>query len=182
MISSKDNKWLIVNKGVILTPIIEPVITSLDKYFEEAKLKASVTSGLRDAKAQLEVIRHYLIRKGLDKKYPHAMVCQVDDFGLNEYAWQMAWSNLLNIGVIINPPIRAKVLMNYIKDGINKNGQYINQTPHAAGTAFNIGGGGNGVQDEAKVITKALENKLPGLVSFLIERENNAIHCNTKKV
>jgi hypothetical protein len=180
--SSKDNKWLIVQPTVKLTAVIEPVIIGLDKYFEEAKLVAHVTSGLRDANDQLEVIRGYLKRKGLDKKYPHAMVCRVDDFEFNEYAWQMAWSNLLNVGVIINPPLRAVCLMDYTSGGKNKKGEYINQTPHASGTAFNIGGGGDGVENEAAVLEKALKNKLVGLTSILKERENNALHCNCIKI
>lgn len=177
---AKDNKWLIVKESVILTPTIEPVIVALDAYFEKHKLKAYVTSGLRDADDQLRVIRSYLIKKGLDKKYPDAMTCNVEDKSSDgNYKWQMAWSNLLNVGVIINPPIAAKVLMNYLSNGINKIGKIINQTPHATGRAFNIGGGDNGVMDEAAVIQDALnEKKIPALKDYLCERENNALHCN----
>lgn len=174
--SSKNNKFLIVQSTVILTPIIEPVIIALDAYFERANLKALVTSGLRDANDQLRVIRGYLTKKGLAEKYESAMTCAVDAKENGEYVWQKAWSNLLNIGVIINPPYDAVCLMDYK----NKKGQIIHQTPHARGTAFNIGGGGNGVDDEAKVIQTALDDNLKGLVSFLKERENNAIHCNCK--
>ncbi len=177
--SALNNKWLIVLPNVKLTPTIEPVIIALDKYFEAAKLKANVTSGLRDANDQLRVIRGYLTKKGLDKKYPLAMTCKVtDETTPGIYDWQMAWSNLLNIGVIINPPIAAKCLMDYK----NKKGQIINQTPHARGTAFNIGGGGNGISDEIAVINKALADKIPGLISVLAERENNAAHCDCKKI
>jgi hypothetical protein len=176
------NKWLTVNPNVKLTPSITPVIIGLDKYFEEAELKAVVTSGLRDANDQLRVIRQYLTMKGLDKKYPHAMACRVDDFANNEYAWQMAWSNLLNIGVIINPPLKAVCLMDYKnKHGVNLKGYEFRQTPHATGTAFNIGGASNGIADELKVIEKAAKDVKLGIVSFLAERENNALHINVKK-
>lgn len=174
---ASENKWLTVGANVKLTPIIEPVIVGLEKYFEAAKLRAVVTSGLRDAIDQLRVIRSYMVRKGLDKKYPHAMLCKVDDMINNEYAWQMAWSHLLNLGVIINPPLAARTLMPYK----GKTGVMINQTPHARGTAFNIGGGGNGVGDEAVVVAKALKDKLPGMKDFIIERENNALHVNCRK-
>ncbi len=182
--SAKDNKWLVVKEGVVLTPIIEPVIVALDKYFEEAKLKAYVTSGLRDADAQLRVIRSYLIRKGLDTKYPAAMTCKVTDKLPNgEYTWQMAWSNLLNLNVIINPPVPAKVLMNYVRNGKNKIGSLIGATPHSSGTAFNVGGGNNGIGDELAVLAKAVaDKKIPGIKSFLAERENNALHVDCKKV
>lgn len=178
--TSKDNKWLIVKESVILTPVIERVIVSLDKYFEKHKLKAYVTSGLRDANAQLIVIKSYLKKKGLDGKYPQVMICKVEDkLPSGEYVWQMAWSNLLNIGVIINPPIAAKCLMNYInKSGKNRIGSIISQTPHASGTAFNVGGGDNGIMDELAVLTDAKNDKLAGLKDFLAERENNALHVN----
>lgn len=179
---ASNNKWLIVKEGVVLTPTIEPVIVGLDKYFEKHKLKAFVTSGYRDADNQLKVVRQYLIKKGLDTKYPQAMTCKVGDKDLNNnYQWQLAWSHLLNIGVIINPPVRAICLMNYIRNGVNKKGTYINQTPHATGKAFNIGGGNNGIMDELAVLQEAFDDKeIVGLKSFLAERENNALHCDCR--
>lgn len=176
-------KFLTINPGVILTPIIEPVIYLLDPYFEKANLKAVVTSGLRDAYKQLEVIRQYLKMKGLDTKYPDAMVCKPQEEVAGVYKWQMAWSNLLNVGVIINPPLAATCLMDSLRpNGTNRKGTLINQTPHARGTAFNIGAGANGVADETIVLQKALNDKLPGLAGFLAERENNALHCDCYKV
>jgi hypothetical protein len=179
---ARDNKWLIVKEGVVLTPTIEPVIIALDAYFKKHNLKAYVTSGLRDEDDQLRVVRSYLTKKGLDSKYPQAMTCKVGDkLADGTYAWQMAWSNLLNVGVIINPPFRAQCLMNYVRNNVNKKGQFINQTPHAAGKAFNVGGGNNGIMDELAVLQDALtEKKIPGLKSFLAERENNALHVDCK--
>jgi hypothetical protein len=178
--SVKENKWLIVKENVVLTPIIEPVIVALDVYFQQHNLKAYVTSGLRDENDQLNVVRSYLTKKELHAKYPAAMTCQVDDKNPDgTYVWQMAWSNLLNVGVIINPPFKAVCLMNYVRNGINKKGKTINQTPHAGGKAFNIGGGGNGIMDEVAVLNDAVkEKKIPGLKSFLQERENNALHVD----
>ena len=182
IMSVKDNKWLIVKDNVVLTPIIEPVIIELDAYFEKHKLKAYVTSGLRDADDQLRVVRSYLKRKGLDSTYPDAMTCKVDErLSDGTYKWQRGWSALLNVGVIINPPFRAVCLMNYIRNGVNKKGQWIGQTPHAGGTAFNVGGGSNGIMDELAVLNDALkEKKIKGLKSFLAERENNALHVNCR--
>lgn len=172
----EDNKWLKVRAGVVLTPIIIPVICGLDKYFEE--LPSVVTSGLRDAIGQLAVIRQYLVSRGLDKVYPQAMVYKVTDMIGNEYAWQMAWSNLLHLGTIINPALGCKCLMHTTFDKRDRFGQFINQTPHSRGTAFNIGGGGDGVTNEAERMQRALAAKLPGLKSFLVERNNNAVHCD----
>lgn len=181
--STINNKFLIVLPSVKLTPIIEAVIIGLEPYFASAGKTAVVTSGLRDAIDQLRVIRQYLTKKELDKIYPAAMTCQVTDMvDQEDYVWQTAWSHLLHIGVIINPPLAAKCLMDYFVGTKNRKGVLFNQTSHAKGTAFNIGGGGNGIEDEAIVIQKALDKKLEGLVSFVRERENNALHCNCKKV
>lgn len=170
-----DNKWLIVQPNVVLTPIIEPIIVKLDKYFEEAKLKAYVTSGLRSPIDQLRVIRGYLKKKGLDSKYPEAMTCELNDKHVDgTYVWQLGWSSLLNAGIIINPPLKAKVLMNYIRNGVNKKGQVINQTPHSTGTALDIGGGANGIHDELAVLTKA--HKDLKFKQLLAEHDNNCVH------
>lgn len=174
------NKFLIVQAQVVLTPIIEPVITALDRYFEAANHKAMVTSGKRDPEDQLRIIRNYLTKKGLAEKYPEAMTCGLQDKDTaGNYLWQMAWSNLLNVGIIINPPLRAKCLMDYTgKSGKNLKGVSLYPSVHFQGTAFDIGGAGNGIADEAAIVQKALDDKMAGLASTLVERENNCLHCN----
>lgn len=187
-----ENKWLKVNEGVVLTPIIEPVIISLDKEFEKAGQVAYVSSGLRNPLSQLNTIRKYLRVKGLDQKYPIAMACMVEERidwgGKNMYAWQPAWSKLLNLGVIINPPMRAEVLFDYYhpKDpNTNRKGRMINGSPHFRGTAFDIGGKlGDDVtiQDELPIVMAAFKKGIPGMVNVLPEHNNNAIHIDCCKV
>lgn len=172
------NKFLIIQARVILTPIIDPVIIALEPFFAAANHVAFVTSGLRNADSQLEVIRQYLVRKGLKEKYPEAMSCTVSE----TEKWQMAWSNLLHIGVIINPPVAAKCLMHTTFDKRDRFGAIINQTPHARGTCFDIGGNENEISDEAAIVQKAIEAKVPGLVHFLSEHDNNAVHCDCKAI
>jgi hypothetical protein len=178
-----ENKFLIVRSGVKLTPIIEPVICALDKYFEAINKKALVTSGERNPADQLQIIRGYLLNKGLKDQFHEAFSKGVDDKVVTEtygeiYTWQLGWSKLLNIGVIINPPKQAACLLDYLRNGVNKKGLIINGSPHFRGTAFDIGGNDNGISDELPAIQKALADKLPGLVGHLPERENNAIHCD----
>jgi hypothetical protein len=180
--SAIDNKWLKVLPSVVLTPTIEPVIIALEPFFEKANHVAYVTSGFRDGVNQLGVIRKYLVAKGLDTKYPEAMTCKVSDFSGFNYVWQMAWSNLLAVGVIINPPLSARCLMHTTFDKRDRFKALINQTPHARGTAFDIGGSENGISDEAVIIQKALQAKVPGLLDFLAEHENNAVHCDCAKI
>lgn len=185
-----ENRFLKVSKKVILTNIIEPVIMQLDKYFEKEGKIAYVTSGLRDSASQLSIIRGYLAKTGLDKTYPDAITCQLNDKKQFEtkivYAWQPGWSALLNKGIIINPPIAAECLMDYFRDGKNKKWQTINPSPHFKGTAFDIGGNVDGIDgnvvSELKIIQKAITDKMPGLKGFLPERNNNCVHCDCEKI
>lgn len=174
---SLKNKFLKVQSHVVLTPVIDQVIYDLDQDF--ADCPSFVTSGYRDSNDQLRVIRNYLKSKGLDKKYPNAMTCAVEDKLSNgEYVWQMAWSNLLNLGVIINPCMPAKCLMDYFSKGVNKKGKLIGMTPHATKKAFNIGGGANGPSDELQRIQRGIARGVKGIKDYLLERENNALHIN----
>lgn len=185
-----NNKFLKVNKSVVLTTTIEPVIIALDKYFEAEGKVAFVTSGLRDATSQLSIIRGYLAKTGLDKKYPEAITCQLNDkkqFGTKMiYAWQEGWSALLNKGIIINPPLPAECLMDYFRNGKNKKGQIIGSSPHFNGTAFDIGGGVDGVEgsvtNEWRIISKALADKVKGLKGLLLERNNNCVHVDCETI
>jgi hypothetical protein len=182
-----DNKFLIINKNVVLTPIIEPVIIALESYFKEANKISYVTSGKRNPEGQLGIIRDYLVSKGLAKGFPEAFGKRYDEkfthdqFG-SIYTWQLGWSKLLNIGTIINPPAAAACLMDYIRDSINKKGRIINGSPHFNGTAFDVGGGPNGIADETEILKRALHDRVPGLMNIFPERENNANHCDCKLI
>ena len=179
---SIDNKWLLVNKNVILTEHIDPVIAALDPYFESSNLKAHVTSGLRGPEDQLRIIRTELTRRGLAGEYQEAfdgITTKTAYEGQEVYSWQPGWSKLLSLGFIVNPPYPAKVLMDYFRPGSNDNrkGQVIGQTPHASGRAFDIGGGPDGIHQEIRVIESAM-GEVKGLKGFLPERNNNAIHVD----
>jgi hypothetical protein len=180
------NKFLLIRDNVILTDHITPVISALDEYFEKANLKAWVTSGFRSAADQLHIIRRELNRRDLSQYYQEVF----DDIGKKiqyegeeVYTWQPAWSKLLSLGFIVNPPYPAKVLMDYYRPGSNENkrGQIIGDSPHSRGTAFDISGGPDGVTNEAKVIESA-KGKVKGLKGYLIERNNNAIHVDCQQI
>lgn len=182
MASYKDNKWLIVNDDVKMTPIIEPVIIGLDKYFEKHQLKAYVTAGERDSVDQLNTIRKYCKRYKVDLEFPEVLTCKpTDKLPSGEYVWQKAWSRLLNIGVIINPPFPAIVLFDYFRDGKNKKGKQIGHSPHYYKRALDIGGGtDHDITNEVAVVEEALKDGLPGLVGYLPERKNNCTHLDCK--
>lgn len=178
---SLNNKYLTVRKGVVLTVHIDPAIHELDEYFKGSP--AVVTSGLRDPAAQLRIIRNELTRRGIAGQYQEAF----EDIGFRmpdeTYGWQLGWSKLLNLGFIVNPPYTAKVLMDYYRPGSkqNRKGQVIGQSPHTRGSAFDIGGGADGVDNEHKILSKAI-GKVKGMKGFLVERNNNAVHVDCKFV
>lgn len=181
---SLDNKWLVVNKNVVLTPHIDPVIYDLDAEFEAAQLKSYVTSGLRTPEDQLRIIRNALVTNRLANDYPEAFLAidhKVEYEGNTIYGWQLGWSKLLNIGFIVNPPYDANVLMDYVRPGSkeNKKGKMIYQSPHTRGTSFDIGGGKDGLNNELEVIKGAM-GKVKGLKGYLLERNNNCLHCDVR--
>lgn len=190
MKSAKDNRFLKVNIGVRLTPKVEAVIVLLDSEFEAHGKIAYVTSCIRSEEDQLNTIRGYLAKTGLDKKYPEAIICKLNDKvtvgGEVVYVWQKGWSALLNAGIIINPPIAAKCLMDYFNaEGKNKKGEVIEASPHTLGAdtmVFDIGGGTDGIDgdtvSEQKIMQKAITKKLPGIKSVVLERKNNCVHVN----
>lgn len=172
---SRSNKFLIVQATVILTEKLDSTIVALDKYFEQANLKAIVISGQLSVDEQLDVIRKHLVVKGLAGKYESAMVCNVTDKDGEQYVWQKAWSNLLNIGVTISPPLAAMVLMDYAKDDKNMNGKIMGGSPQIKGEAFIIGNSGDNIHDELEVLKKAVDDGI--LIQLSVECENNAIVC-----
>ncbi len=188
-----DNRFLIVKPGVILTPIVEPVIVAIDQYFQAAGLRAYVTRALTDAYGQLSIIQQFLVQTGLDKKYPEAMNCKPTDKIGKFYVWQLAWSHLLNIHFIVNPPLDAECLMDYFgTDGIgsNRKGKIIHHTPHMNPVStgrgcFDIGGktgADKTIADELLVVQPAYKKGINGLVNILAEHNNNCIHCDCVKI
>jgi hypothetical protein len=179
---SSNNKFLIVDKGVEINDELDEVIVSLDPEFEAAGLMATVTSGIRTPDEQLDIIKDYCRRKNIQDVFiASAELSKKVQFNGEEiYSWQPAWSKLLEAGILINPPLRAKCLVDYINAaGINRKGVYFNQTIHASKKAFDIGGAGNGVADEAKVMQKAIASKkFPKIKGITIERNNNCVHTD----
>lgn len=184
---SQQNKFLRLASGVVLAPVPDVVIAKLDRYFARANHTAWVTSVLRTPEQQLGVIRKYAVLKEVDKEYPEILTCKVEDKDANGvyYKWQWAWSRLLNIGIIINPPVAAKCLFDYYRRGVNMKGRIIPPSIHSSGLAFDIGGRA-GVDptpvDELEIVTEAMsEEPAIGIASLLLERGNNCLHVNCKK-
>jgi hypothetical protein len=178
---SLANKYLIVRPGVVLTPAIDPVILGLDVYFAEAELTSYVSSGLRSPLDQLKLIRRFAVLKSVARDFPEILSCGLTDKKFYNdravYSWQPAWSQLLNIGVIINPPVAAVALFDYMRDGINKKGELIQPSPHTRGTAFDLDGGEDDLDLEQRTVQMAI-GEVEGLIGCLIERQNDCLHVD----
>lgn len=156
-------------RKVILNDELDNLLSSIDKYWTPNS--EIVTSGIRVPEDSLRIIRTYLVAEKLNKQYPEAMLCKVEDKKGGYYSWQDGWSALLNKGVIINPPLPAKCLMDYFRDGVNKKGQIIGQSPHVKKKAFDLSG-----LDSLPIIQKLLKEKI--IKGYLLERKNNCLHVD----
>src|SRR6476659_3823814 len=156
-------QYITIKPGVVLNDIQRKKLQEIDPEFKGTP--QTLTSGVRDAADQIRIIRKYLVKKGLNKTYPEAMVCGIDDKdAVGNYVWQVAWSNLLNLGVIVNPPRAAVVLMDYIRGGGNKKGQTMQRSTHMRGdqTAGLDFAGLSGIEIVKKVAAaQKIRNYLP---------------------
>ncbi len=170
------------------SPTIEVVLDGLEPFAAEAGVKMVITSGLRDPLDQLRVIsgyadEHGVMMPGFDPNDVHKRVT-LPDLGKEVYAWQMTWSRLLHVGIIINPPLAAECLEDYIRpDGSNAKGQVIPGTPHGSGKCFDEQADGD-LRDQVDEVVKKVEvlkaAKAAGvpIKGWKIERKNNAIHVD----
>jgi len=184
-----NTKYLKIRDNVIITDSHIPVIIGLDKYFTDAKFIAWITSGLRMPEDQLRIIREYARKYEIDKKFPKINDCNLTDKDYYQdqqiFKWQTAWSKLLNIGIIISPPLDAKCLFDYYSNGENKKGKIIKASEHINGNCFDIGGstGKPDVSDEEVIIQRAWDDKkIENWLSWKIERKNNCIHIVCKLI
>lgn len=163
-------------RKVVLNDELDRILSAIDHYWPPAS--EIVTSAIRVPDDSLRIIRTYMRAKGLDKKYPEAMTCDILDKGKDIrfgddliYAWQPGWSALLNAGVIVNPPYPAVALMDYFRSGVNKKGQTIGQSPHIRGKAFDLSG-----LDSLTIVKRLVEDGM--IRGYLLERENNCLHID----
>ena len=186
---SLKNKWLIVMPNVILTPTIDNGACKLDEHFEKFNSVRYITSGLRDAIKQLDIIIAYAKAYDIPVNFVKEDV-NVKLLSSDNYVWQDVWSKLRVKGLIINPPYLASCLYDHIKNGqLIKAGTIIPATPHSRGDCFDMSAWrGNqteneakSVDDEAKIIQVAMDLDAEiGILSYVIERVNNCLHVNLK--
>jgi len=194
VLSVKNNKFLLVDDSVVVSQLMVGVIVELDKDFEAANHVATIGSGIRTESKQLTIIRNYAIAERIHQEFPAILTCTVDDILQYEnepvFAWQPSWCRLLQKGYKIDPIRPAVVLFDYIgSSGKNLRGHELEASKHIVPDAkveeycaFDVRGGANGLEDEAKIIGSVFESaRIPELVAFKPEPKQNTIHCDVRR-
>ena len=185
-----NNRWLVVPGHVNLTDVVDPVISRLDHWFARYNQRGEVSRALVTAVAQLSLIRRQVMARPLFAMYPEIEHARLEDrmFWHDQYVftWQPAWSALLNIGYIVNPPRPAECLMDYWRNGVNKKGQLIRESPHQRGTAFDVRGStgeDHTIADELRVLERAYHSgEFPDIAGYLPEHLNGCVHIDCTKL
>ena len=173
-----------VRKAVKTNASIIRCLLSIDSYFDCCPV--AVTSGVREPIDQMRIIMEKCKRHGINNALFSEYVTLedrniaeiVDVNGQKLYWWQRAWSKLLNLGDIVNPPISAEVLFDYFKpeSTVNGKGRVIEPSPHFKGTAFDLTG-----LDLNKIVERLATAKTDGkayVKGYLKEEVNNAVHVD----
>lgn len=164
VIGEPKNEYIINKPGVIVTPAIQKVLNELEKYFEKADLKVSVTSGVRTPDSQLKIIVDKAKQYGLDKKYPSILNATVEDVD----SWRDAWDELLNVkGFIVNPPKKTKC-----KFG-KRAGKTVYPSPHIQKKAFDLSGAS---LDSIKAVVEKYQKEGGSITQIKPETVNNCVH------
>jgi len=167
---------LIYNKNVIRTDITDRVIAKLQPVFEREKINAWITSVQRTKESQLAIIQSYASKHNVTRQQLNFVDTQIFN-GQSFPVWQVVWSTLLHLGIIISPPLPAEVLMDYIRDGKNKKGKTLSPSPHllTPSKSFDIAGFED--IDRCYEVMNSAKTDC-GIRNVLIERANNCIHSD----
>jgi peptidoglycan hydrolase-like protein with peptidoglycan-binding domain len=159
--SAPRTSFITIRSGVQLNPATETAVRGLDVHFKRANLPVTLTSAVRSAESQLNIIRSESSKRGIDQKYPAIRTATVD----NIESWRGAWDELLNRhGFIVNPPKSTTSRIT---------GRAYNPSPHIAGTAMDFSGAD---LDRIADVVRGYCREGGQVSQILIERTNNAVH------
>lgn len=179
---------LSIRPGVHLTPTIIRTIELMDRFFDDEP--SEITSGLRTTQEQLAIILKKVAQFGIDSEFPEFvegvrnqspinMTVHIHEIERDLYWWQRAWSKLLNIGYVVNPPYEAEVMFDYYRPGndVNRKGEVIMISNHSRGHSFDIGGGNN-LLKKSKRVLEAVNSGECFIKNWLHEARNNSVHID----
>lgn len=174
------------NDGFISNDHIDQVLLQLDYFISRSQYRdmiLRITSGVRTPDSQLRVIKGYAGTKQVfyasEISDDVNLKINIPNVGL-VYTWQRTWSKLLNLGIIVNPPIDAICIDDYYKviNGlrVNRKGILIPSSPHIKGKAFDVSGY-LGMDVTFALLDTAMKSGV-GIINIVSERENNCQHCD----
>lgn len=173
-------KWLTVKGGVYLNEKLLAAAEQLDPFYED--LPSIITSGFRSAAEQLELINEKMKRHGIKDDtwtlmYGNKPEVMVALDGVQVFWWQSGWSKVLGKQDLINPPLPAAVLYDYIDPDTkeNKKGKTIEISSHQKGRAFDVGGGDD-LMGRAERGIRAMKSGKVSILNARIEHVNSCIH------
>lgn len=176
-----DNKSDIIQvaDGVTHSRIADNFVIHIQPFLAAAGQHGLVTSMKRAAADQYRIIYQYGISRGLFK----ASDCTLAEFPARPYQyegqatffWVWVWSTLLEMGLLIAPPVGPTAILLG-----TRRGQIRNPSTHIRGLALDFKG-----TDVAPTIEAAVKTspEIAALVErVLVERENDATHIDLKEV
>jgi hypothetical protein len=163
-------------KQVVLTPYLESIVSQIEPHTGAHVVR--LTSGVRTALEQVGIIAYWALKMGVNfpEFDPHDLHGQTEIEGKLLYRWQRTWSKLLNLGIIVNPPLAAVCLEDYIVNGHNKKGEVIHESPHQKSTALDFVCD-EGVDVMLGIVKKAKVAGVP-IRGYRVERKQYCVHTD----
>lgn len=172
---------LTIRTTVVTTPTILKVFNQIKKCFEDVNVE--ISSGLRSPEKQLEIIKHFCKKHGLEKEFPNYETFDLNKFivlknGDKEYEWQYLWSKELVIGLVVNPPFDARCKFDYYTTSkkLVKAGTLLRQTPHTSGKCFDLSGAP--LNKIASCLDRAKKEFKADIVGYKVEPKQNCVHVD----
>jgi hypothetical protein len=169
------------------------VLKMLDDMFPTIKLRAS--SGHRTALNQLHVIGTYAAKFAYPEFDINDVTTQIEvevnGIKQKKHKWYRTWGMCLNKGIIVNPPIGDIVPFDYISNGVNKKGKFIDASNHIKPLdidatketcPIDMSALIDGVSDIERVnqcMKLAMDSGVP-IKSIVVEHGNGCVHLNLK--
>jgi hypothetical protein len=188
--------YIYIKPDVDLTDKQRERVASLEKYFAEANLQVTLTSGRRTQWGQIAVIRKLALDAGiqsdafytdfLKERFVSDMIRWDDVQGQRlVYWWAPVWSKCLNLGLIVNPPIKALCLEHSFRnDGTDRYMDIIAASPHLdpRGTCIDLSAGKDySPNNELAVLNIARQYTSCAILNIVVERKQNCIHVDFKQ-
>lgn len=145
-----------------------------------------VSRGHASPESQLAIIKDFAIRYNClypefeDGNLYDQNIIIINSLAKTCFLWQRTWSKLLNIGIIINPPVVAEVLFTYIRNGVDTKGKLINPSPHILSNPIDFSAKIDGIPSLKGVVSMLKRAQTAGVGIRFIKPEpvNGCIHID----